>query len=55
MSKCEHLHIQYDRVNDYNYCVDCKLEFIDNPTILFLEECNIDDNLEKNLSELNKI
>lgn len=57
-SKCEHENIKYDKINDYNYCEDCMKIFVDNQTLLFLEEetkNDIIDEVENNLKELNNL
>lgn len=58
IEKCEHLHIQYDKINDYNYCQDCLKIFDEYDTLLFLEEekdNEIRDEVEINLERLNNL
>mgnify|MGYP001766390197 CR=1 FL=1 len=55
---CEHCHIQYDKINDYNYCEDCMFVFTDSDVVLFLEEekdNTLVDEVELNLETLNNL
>lgn len=58
ITKCEHKHVSYDKINDYNYCQDCMKIFYEDEVLLFLEEedcVDIVDEVENNLSRLNNL
>lgn len=58
IKKCDHLHIQYDKINDYNYCQDCLWIFEEDEALLFIEkekDNTIIDEVENILEELNNL
>jgi len=50
---CTHLVIMFDKINDFNYCVDCEQVFIDDMNILEKESIRVEDDYENNLEHLN--
>lgn len=56
MNKCEHLHIMYDKINDYNYCTDCEEIFFEDAYTLENEDKVLGiDEIENNLEGLNNL
>ena len=54
-NKCEHEHIQFDKINDYNYCQDCMQVFKEDKATILEEGEYLVDDMEENLKKINNL